>query len=350
MHTYYCTVEDVMNALEEKATAYDLAAIKRAIAAGSDDVDDVTQLNGGNFRPSIATRYYRWPDQQTAWYYRLWLDGNQLISVTSLTSGGTTIPSTDYFLEPQQYGPPYNRIEIDLSRSSAFGFAGTPQRAIAVTGLWGHNDDQQAAGSLVGAVNSSVTTLVVSDGSQVGIGDHIMIDSERMEVLARSWSAVTGGDLAGNLTASAAERTVPVADGSKYAVDEPILIDSERMRVVDIAGNNLTVLRAQDGSVLAAHTSGATVYASRSLTVDRGAQGSTAASHLDAAAVTRHVVPGAVHELALASSLTALLASRRGYAAQSGTPGAAVVKPGSLEELRERVSNLHGRQARTRVV
>lgn len=350
MPSWYCTVEDVADALEEKASAYDLAAIKRAIATGSDDVDDVTQLNGGNFRPSFETRYYRWPDQQTAYYYRLWLDGNQLISVDTLTSGGETIPPTDYYLEPQQYGPPYNRIEINLSRSSAFGFAGTPQRAIAVTGLWGHTDDQDPAGTLDGGINASVTTLVVSDGSQVGIGDHLMIGTERVEVTGRTWSAVSGGDLGGNLTASAAERTVPVADGTKYHAGELLLLDSERVRVTDVAGNNLTVLRAQDGSVLATHTTGATVYASRSLTVTRGAQGSTAAAHLDGAAITRHVVPGAVRELALASALTALLAARRGYAQQSGTPGAAAIKPGSLDELRERVSNLHGRQARTRVV
>jgi hypothetical protein len=350
MPTWYCTVEDVRDALEEKASAYDLAAIKRAIAAGSDDVDDVTQLNGGNFRPRTETRYYRWPDQQTAYYYRLWLDGNQLISVDTLTSGGDTIPSTDYYLEPQQYGPPYNRIEINLSRSSAFGFAGTPQRAIAVTGLWGHTDDQEAAGTLVGGINASVTSLIVSDGSKVGIGDHLKIGTERLEVTDRTWTAVTGGDTAGSLSASNADRTLAVADGTKYHTDEVLLLNSERLKVVDIAGNNLTVLRAQDGSVLATHTSSTTVYASRSLTVTRGAQGSTAASHLDGVAVTRHVVPGAVRELALASALTSLLAGRRGYAQAAGPQGAALMKAGSLDELRERVANLHGRQARTRVV
>lgn len=354
MSVFYCTVEDVTDALEEKASAYDLVAIKRAIAGATDDVDDVAQLASGAFRPITATRYYHWPvDPQTTKYYRLWLEANQILSIDTLSSGGSTI--TNFFLEPQDYGPPYNRIEIDISSSDSFDVAatGTPQRAITVTGSWaGCPDTQESAGTLNGSISDSVASLVVSDGSLVGIGDHLIIESERLIVTARSWSAVSGGDTAAGLTASAADRTLTVADGTLYAEGELILVDSERLKIVDIAGNNLTVLRAQDGSVLATHSTATTVYARRTLTVTRGAQGSTAAAHTDGVAITRHVVPGAVRELAVAHSVATLLAERRGYAKQAGpaSSGGVKMEPMSLNELRERVSCTYGRPVRTRVI
>src|SRR3546814_19132909 len=76
------------------------------------------------------------------------------------------------------------------------------------------------------------------------------------------------------------DQTVDVTDGTLFFVGELILIDSERMRIVDITGNNLTVVRAYGGATLAAHSLGADVYVSRRLTVDRGALGTTAAPHL----------------------------------------------------------------------
>src|SRR3546814_20587325 len=89
-----------------------------------------------------------------------------------------------------------------------------------------------------------------------------------------------------------------VTDGTLFFVGELILIDSERMRIVDITGNNLTVVRAYDGSTLAAPSLGADVYVYRSLTVERGALGTTAATHLDAASVTVWAVPASVKVLA----------------------------------------------------
>jgi hypothetical protein len=350
---YYCTVEDVADALEEKASAYDLASIKTACASAADDVDDAVQLAAGSFRPLTAAKSFRWPDTQTSTYYRLWLDANRLLSLTSLVSGGVTIPSSGYYLEPQQYGPPYDRIEINLGSDSAWSFADTPQRAITATGLWGVSNDQADAGTLAASISTTTaTTCTVSDASAVGIGDHLTVGTEVMIVSGRSWAAVSGGDTTGTLDASAAARTLAVADGTLYHEGELLLVDAERVKVVDIAGNNLTVLRAQDGSVLASHSSGVTVYARRGLVVSRGAQGSTAATHSSGSAVTRHVVAPAANDLAIASAVSTLLARRRGYTQQAGpqTSGGDKMIPASLDELRERVSCNYGRPVRTRVI
>jgi hypothetical protein len=347
---YYCTIEDVRDALESKASAYDERRIGQAIEAATKDVDDVTQQHDGHFRPITETRYFDWPPPQTAHRWRLWLDANALISVSVLTSGGVTITAADYFLEPQAYGPPYDRIELGRGTSAAFDYTnGTPQRAVAVTGLWGQGDYREVAGALDGAINDSVTTLTVTDGSKVGVGDHLAIGDERMIVTAKSWTD-SGQDIGADLAASEAARAVTVSTGSEYTAGELLLVDSERLLILDVAGNNLTVQRAADGSVLAAHTTGAGVYARRGCTVERGARGSTAVSHLDAAAVERHLVPGDVRELTIASAVTSLLSGRAGYTREYGPQGSGTKLGIGLPDLRERVQGNYGRQCRTRVV
>jgi hypothetical protein len=347
---YYCTIEDVRDALESKASAYDEHRIGRAIEAATRDVDDTVQQHDGYFRPIIETRYFDWPPQQTAHRWRLWLDGNALLSVSTLVSGGVTIPPTDYFLEPQTYGPPYDRIELDRGGSASFDYTnGTPQRAVAVTGLWEQGDDREDAGALDGAINDSVTALTVTDGSAAGVGDHLIVGDERMIVTAKSWTD-SGQNIGADLAVSEAARTVTVTTGSEYTAGELLLVDSERMLVLDVAGNSLMVQRAVDGSVLAAHTAGADVYARRGCMVERGARGSTAASHLDAASVERHLVPGDAHELAVASAITNLLSGRAGYAREYGPQGAGTKLGVGLSDLRERVRSAYGQQARFRTV
>jgi hypothetical protein len=136
-----------------------------------------------------------------------------------------------------------------------------------------------------------------------------------------------------------------------FAAGETILIDGERMRVDDIAGNTLVVTRAWDGSTIAAHSVGATIYAPRTLTVERGALGTTAATHSSSAAVYRWDAPGPVRQLCVAEAITSLLQGRSGYARTAGTGENEREATGrGLSELRERVYLSHGRKARHRGV
>ena len=95
----------------------------------------------------------------------------------------------------------------------------------------------------------------------------------------------------GALTKNKAGTTVTVGDGTKILAGEVILVEAERMFVESITSNDLTVIRAYDGSVLAAHDTAKDVYAFRTLTVTRGANGTTAATHSDAATLTKYVPP-----------------------------------------------------------
>lgn len=348
---WYASREEIKAELDVKETARSNARIDRALA---DATEAVHGLCHRVFYPVVATRYFDWPNQQYARPWRLWLDANEVISVTTLASGGTTIASSDYFLEPNQYGPPYDRIEIDLDSNAAFGGGDTHQRDITVTGLYaGCPLTETQTGATTEALDTSETSIDVdaTTSAAVGVGNLLRIDNERVIITSRS-NLDTGQTLGGSgLTNINSSVTVTVQSGTTFAAGETILIDGERMRVDDIAGNTLVVTRAWDGSTIAAHTVGATIYAPRTLTVTRGALGTTAAAHNSGATAYRWDPPGPVRQLTVAEALTDLLQGRSGYARTAGAgENEREVTGRGLADLRARVYTSHGRKARTRAV
>jgi hypothetical protein len=354
MGVWFATREDVMRALDVKLTARNARQVDRALESASRDVEALCHRT---FAPTIATKSFDYPGPQTGRPWRLWLDANELISVTTLTSGGTTIAASDFFLEPNQYEPPYNRIEIDLDSSAAFSSGDTHQRAITVTGLRGYRNDETTVGALAAAVATTTATTVTVNAAvsaEIGVGSVLRVDSERMLVTGRTM-ADTGQNVGGaGLTAQQNSVTLAVSDGTAFAVDEVLLIESERMLVVDIAGNNLTVKRGWDGSVLAAHAAGSDIYAPRTLIVARGALGTTAATHADAAPVVRWDPPGLVRDLTIAEATNRLNNEQAGYARTrkvgDGGTSERAVDATAFATLRRQVYDSHGRKGRVRAV
>lgn len=350
----YATREDVMRALDSKPTARNARQIDRALQSASRDVDSLCHRR---FYPEHGTRYFDWPDSQYRPSWRLWLDDSELISLTSVSSGGTTIATSDVLLEPNRSGPPYNRVEINIGTSAAWGGGSTHQRDITITGLWGYRLDETTVGTLTAAVATTTATTVAVTGAasaELGIGSVLRIGSERMLVTGRTM-ADTGQNLGGaGLTAQQNSVTVTVTDGTAYSVDEVLLIESERMLIVDIAGNNLTVQRAWDGSILAAHAAGVDIYAARTLTVTRGALGTTAATHLSGASVVRWDPPGLIRDLVIAEAMNRVTNEQAGYARTRRTGESKsndqALTARDLPALREQVYNDCGRKARTRGV
>jgi uncharacterized Zn-binding protein involved in type VI secretion len=345
-----CTREDVKRALDVAETARNNAQVDRAIESASRNVEGLCHRV---FYPLVATRYFDWPNQQYARSWRLWLDQHDLISVTSLVSGGVTIPTGDYYLEPVNDGPPYRSVEINLGSQSAFSAGDTHQRSIVITGLWGHSADTAPAGTLAEALDASETGVDVGDSSLIGVGQIIAVGSERMIVTGKSM-ADTGVniDAGDSLAASAADVSITASTTTGIpAVDETILVGSERMLVVDVAGSTLTVKRAWDGSVLAAHAGGADIYAPRTLTVERGALGTTAASHGNGAAITKHVVPGLARDLAVAYALNQVLQEGSGYARVAGSGDNQKEFTGrGVAAIEDDCYARYGRKARSRAV
>jgi hypothetical protein len=344
---WYCTREDVKRALDSKETARNDAQIDRAIEGATSVVEGLCHRR---FYPWTGTRVFDWPSRANQTPWRLWLNQYEVVSVTSLTSNATTIASGDYFLEPANSGPPFSRIELDRSSSASFGNSDTPQHDISVAGWWNWPATTQRAGSLAEALDSSETSVDLTDASAFGVGSILLVDSEYMLVTERAMLDTTQ-DTQAALDNSKAAVTVAVTTGSAFHVGEVLLIDSERMLIVDIAGNNLTVTRAWDGSVLAAHLSGASIYAARTATVTRGALGTTAAAHSDATAAYVHVVPAQVRSLAVAEAMNTLLQESAGYGRTVGSGDNQREAGGrGLKALREDVYTAYGRKARSRAV
>jgi hypothetical protein len=233
-----------------------------------------------------------------------WLD-TDLLSLTSCTVDDVAQTVADIELYPSHYGPPYSWI-------------GVTGADIDVVGVFGYSDDTAAAGTIVEDLTAAETAVDVSDSSLIGIGDLILVNAERMLVTAKS-QLDSGQNLSGDLVANTNDVTVGLTLGTAFAVGEIILVDSERMLIVDISGNNGTVKRAYDGSVLAAHSATADIYVPRTLTVERAAAGTTATTHTNADTITRNLPPSLITDLTLAEALTTYEQESAGYARVVGS-------------------------------
>lgn len=346
----YCTREDVLSALQVLQTPRAWPQVDRAIESATRNIDSRCHRS---FHPTLATRKFLWPEpNSTARSWRFWLDANELISATTVTSGAHVIGPADYFLEPQASGPPYSRIETNMASTSAFSVgSSTQQRSLQILGLYGHSDITQAATTLAGAIASTTaTTLAVTQGADVGVGDLLLIDTERMVVTGRR-HITTGQTLQTSMIASAAGTACVVTTGTAFTVGETIMLDTETMLITDISGNTLVVERAVNSSVLAAHT-GSTIYAPRTLVVTRGANGTTAATHLDLAVVSRSVVPAPIRSLALGEALVEVQQGAAAYArtAGSGDNERPIGAGAGLNDLRDQVEAGYRRKVRLRAV
>lgn len=352
MDPWYCNREDVQVALDVQTTARNAAQIDREIESASRSIEGSVLRY---FYPTVGTQTFDWPGHQyeTPWVLRL--DQRELTSVTQVLAAGVDI-TAGCFLRPDD-APirhfPYTKIEINLGSNAAFNSGATFQRAIAVTGTFGFCADETPGGTITAFADTTGRTGTVSNGSLVGVGSIVRVDTERMAVTAKNMTA-TGQTITTNPTATAKDNVIGVASGPALAVGEIAMVDGEKMRIDDIAANNLIVTRAWDGSVLAAHTSGAAVFASRLLTVQRGVLGTTAATHSANAPVAVHVVPGLIRTLCVAEVLNTLGQERRGYSqalkrSLSGTasPGDGREVSTGLEDLRKRAFTRYAR-VRTR--
>lgn len=348
----YTTRERVMRALDVKVTARETERVDAAINAASDLVDGGTDRIAGclhrRFYPERRTMTFDWPDMNRSRPWRLWLNQHELIAVEQITAGGAPLAPDEFFLRPDD-GPPYNRVEIDLSDDAAFSGADTHQRAIAIDGLYGYSDHRVPAGALAAPVSDTGTAITLTSAAAAGVGDLLLVGEERVLVTGRTMAAtgaVLDGGVPGNTAASAVKVT-----GTPPDVGETILVGAERMLVVDAAGSVLIVKRAWDGTVLASHESGDPVFAPRTLTVARAAVGSQATAHPEGTPVERQVYPALVEQLATAEAINLLLQETAGYARTIGSgESTQEATGGGLNVIREQAYTAYGRKGRKRAV
>ena len=346
----YCTREEVKSATDILQSADYDAHIDSAIVAAVPDIDRLCKRRFFNVDETLG---WDWPNYQYAYPWRIWFDAAELADVTVnvpvVTSGGVVIPNEQILWGNPRYAPPYRYMELDRSTVAAFGLGETPQRDVLITGTYGYWIWSRPAGALATALsNTTGTAISITDGTDVGVGDTVTIGTERMLVSDRGAFA-DSGDVATNALGTLAKGdssiSTVVAD---FNVGEKIMIDSEVM-MIDNIGTTLNVTRSYDGTALASHDADAPIYVDRNLVVIRGSFGTIAATHSQGTAITALMVPGSVHELAIAESLNYIAQKTAAYARSIGE-NATPIPGGGLPDLRKRVQDAYGRKARQRVV
>ena len=338
----YVNADTIRAATAMPATVKADKAIARAIDDGSRAVE---RLCGGRlFYPTSATRTMDWPDSVNTDSRKLWLDGNEAVSISAISVDGTAL--TSWRVGPD-VGPPYRWVETDLSTAETWTSHSTTghQDPVSITGVFAGCDTTTAtAGALNGAIaTTTATTVAVTDGSDLSVGDCIKVDDEWMIITATAF-ADTSENLGSALTLDASDATIAVTDGATYAIGELLRVGRERLLIEDIASNDLYVVRKQHGTSIAAHSLGADIYVRRTLTVERGQLGTTAATHTDATAISRLVPPAGVTSLALAEALVVLANENAAYARTVGSgESEREARGGSIENLRKRTKTRYGR-------
>lgn len=345
---WFCNRDDVKRALDIAETARNNAQIDRIIEGASRDVEAFLHRR---IAPTQATRYVDWPNDQFGRSYRIWLNQNEVISLTQVVSGGTVIPPASWFLEPANDGPPYTRLEINLASTSGFDTGSTHQRDIVLTGLFGYSNEEDQLGALTSPLAASLAAVanVAFTTARVSVGDVLRIDNERCVVTEKTMVNSTQ-TLLTPVGATSSDATLAVTDGTGFIIDAVLLLDSERMLIVDIAGNNLTVKRAWDGTSLAAHT-GSAIWTLTGVQLARAQLGTILAVHLNTAPIYKWRVPGPVRDLTIAEAANTFEQESSAYARTIGSdtaqrPGAGV----GLPDIRDRVYASHGRKMRLGVI
>lgn len=354
MEPVYTTRERIMRAADIKASAYRNNEIDLAMQAGARRIDSLCN-RGDSVRPGFApwtgTITYDWPSASsgnTGNSFRLWLAPHSIASISSMTSGGTSVTSQAYGW-PVDKGAPFPAIALDRTGSNALDPGnGAGQRSAAVTGVWMGAAALEATSTnwlLGSSPNASQGSMTIN--APFGVGQILRIDSERLIVNDRTWAP---SGQTGTLAASMSAETLTVSDGTAFFADEELILDSETIWVRAIVGNNLIVKRAVSGSVLAAHTS-VPIQWSRTAIVERGVLGTTAAAHTSGARVYFAKPPGLVEQLNVAYALDQRAQETSGYARTSGSQDNEREMMGKgIKELEKAVAAAYGRQVRHRAI
>lgn len=372
----YCSRDDVKGAIDIKTSVLSDAQIDRAIASGADDIDGAMHRI---FYPIDAIRFWDWPNYQYAQPWRFWFEEQDCCALTQLQSpgnsggaGGVSIPLYQVLLRNANKKPgfPYTYMELDRSTVAAWGIAATPQHSIWGTGTWGFTADADQVATLTATIGTGDTTIALSNGAGCGAGDVLVIGYSRgaapyplylgtagavqpylgERILVQDKTAVaTGLTVSGTgcTSASSGDDQLSVTGTGALNKGEVVQLDGERMLIESITGGIATVQRSWDGTILATHTTGATVYAYRQLTVQRGVLGTTAASANSGTGVFRHRPPQLIRDLNIAIGADQVLQELSGYSRTVGSEQATIRASGfALSDKWARAKRAFGRQQR----
>ena len=167
---------------------------------------------------------------------RLPLDLVSISSLTEDTNGDdvydNTWASTDYELWPYDASPtakidlasPYTALEVNGRTTGTETSFGKGQKRFKLTGIFGYSQSTVASGSLItdaAGISASVTTINVTAGTDFGIGETILVESEQCYItnivtnaltVERAVNGTTGATHANGVAISIVRYPSPVRD------------------------------------------------------------------------------------------------------------------------------------------
>jgi hypothetical protein len=179
---WYASLAQVKRQLRISDTTDD-EVLKTTISNVSRQID---QFCDRHFFPIVAVKYFETDD-----YSELSIPGEDLLSVTTLEvdqdDDGTyeeSWASNTYVLCPRNAATeypsrPYWEVEVPLRNTNYFPVAG--EYPIKITGLWGYYNQLTATTTVHTSIDSSATLIALHNASTLlEVGQTILIDSEQM--------------------------------------------------------------------------------------------------------------------------------------------------------------------------
>lgn len=227
MTRWYCTLDAIKDELGETGMAND-KRLRRYIGAASRAIEDAT---GRTFIPVTATKYFDMPDVGD----RLYLEHEDLLSLTTLTDYTGTITSGYYWLYPHNLYPKYMIVLDTDTLGRYFEYNTEPNKAITVVGRWGYCEDTSSTGLTLGAaIASTSATGIVLSGAGCEVGWTLLIDTEAMFVtnvignVATVERGANGTTAATHLISTAVSRYVVPGDVEQAVLEMALLSNNTR--------------------------------------------------------------------------------------------------------------------------
>ena len=347
MGIWYCTREDLQFSPDTYYSSAINAQIDIVIASASRKAESRELCNRVFYPTFNATKYMEWPAKPRSKSWRLWAEGFDIISVDTLVVAGQTIPSTDFFLEPVNVGPPYSSIEIKKdSDTGTFSSGSTSQRAIEITGTFGYTASSTPFCNSTGLIGLSDTVISLGTSLHWGIGSLLKIDDEWVGVIERSWGD-TAVDATNSLTAASNDKTLLVGSTATFSSGQFLRLDAETLRVETVdSATQLTVTRAVHGSVLASHGTDS-LFAQKDAVVERAILGTVATSHDSGTTVCYWDVPSVLRTYVIAEATVMLQQQASAYGRTIGAgDGTREARGAGLESERVALRNSYRRRSR----
>ena len=143
--------------------------------------------------PTVQTRSYDYAGGFMPNVRTLNLD-EDLLALTTLTSAGATISSSDYVMLPNN-GYPKWRVQLKALSALSFSYSTSPEQAVSIAGIWGYVPHYPACWktltTLAEALDTSETAIDLTSGTLIEVGHYLLIDSEQMFVTAISSNTAT---------------------------------------------------------------------------------------------------------------------------------------------------------------